>query len=446
MGLLAVLPDDDEPAVAPDTDLISHLPDDVLGVIISFLPTKEGARTQSLSTRWRPLWRSAPLNLEPRFPSVHATDVSRILSAHGGCARRFFVSSNNVSLGGLDGWLRSPALDGLQELGIYHHPQALPAARPVLPWSSVSRFSSTLRVVHLYSCHFLDAAAVGAGGGGVRFPNLQRLGLASVTIDEHSMHALLAGCPALSSLELSCTDGFARLRISNSSSLNLKCIALEFHGWRPQGAVEIVTLQEVIVESAPCLERLMHYGPYGDHHSIRVSVISAPRLKMLGSLNRGIARLELGDMVFEGLRATAVPSVIRSVKVLAIANAKAYEIDMGNPFGDKPQDHIECLDLHLKKIVMSFYDGGKKSHAHFIKYVLLNARVLESIKLVVRTYYQVTDKRWIENQRKQLQVQNQANRGARIEFVDYYHLSRPRDINVSPDPFEYAFLNFKIFC
>ncbi|KAJ1268431.1 hypothetical protein BS78_07G134500 [Paspalum vaginatum] len=379
--LLAVLPDD-EPA--QDTDLISHLPDDVLGVIISLLPTMEGARTQSLSTRWRPLWRSAPLNLEPQFPSMHAADVSRILSAHRGCARRFVVSSTVVSFAGLDGWLRSPALDNLQELGIYHGPQDSPAARLVVP-SSVLRFSSNLRVVHLFSCQFLDAGAVDR----VRFPNLQRLALTSVTIDEHSLHAMLAGCPALSSLALSHTDGFAH------------------------------------------------------HHSIRVSVISAPRLKMLGSLNRGIDRLELGDTVFKGLRATTIATMIRSVKVLAIANVKvsldviinimrcfpcleklhiikAYEIDMGNPFGE-PQDHIECLDLHLKKIAMSFYDGGKKSHADFIKYVLLNARVLESIKLIVRTS-QVINNKWIENQCKQLQVQNQANRGARIEFCPHQHL------------------------
>ena len=106
------------------TDLISSLPDTTLTTIISHLPTSDGARTQALATRWRHLWRAAPLNLcDDDIPwRASSGDVfSRVLSAHrgGGPVRR--LSLGWRSWGGgrypdLDAWLRSPALDGLREL------------------------------------------------------------------------------------------------------------------------------------------------------------------------------------------------------------------------------------------------------------------------------------------------------------------------------------------
>nr|XP_040254188.1 uncharacterized protein LOC120972752 [Aegilops tauschii subsp. strangulata] len=72
-------------------DHISRVPDAVLGSIVSLLPTKEGARTQVISRRWRPLRRSAPLNLAVERGPNSRELITKILSEHPGPARRFSV-------------------------------------------------------------------------------------------------------------------------------------------------------------------------------------------------------------------------------------------------------------------------------------------------------------------------------------------------------------------
>ncbi|RLM84765.1 hypothetical protein C2845_PM04G07730 [Panicum miliaceum] len=151
-------------------------------------------------------------------------------------------------------------------------------------------------------------------------------------------------------------------------------------------------------------------------------------------------------------------TVMRSVKDLAILNGnlsldliinfmrcfpcleklyiKTNAWGMENMQADKPLDRIECLDLHLKRTVMGFYIG-KKSHVDIASFFILNSRVLESMKLVAETY-QVQNKKWAENQRKQLQLENRASSCAQIEFATFHCFSCPKDIHELSDPFEYV--------
>jgi hypothetical protein len=110
-----------------------------------------------------------------------------------------------------------------------------------------------------------------------------------VTISESSLHAMISSCPALSSLILNYyTYGFYRFIIN---SLKLKRVEIYFN--RSDTKIRLV---ELIIVKAPCLERLHHRGPYED--SMEISIISAPKLKVLGRITESIFRLELCTTIF----------------------------------------------------------------------------------------------------------------------------------------------------
>ncbi|TVU17844.1 hypothetical protein EJB05_33904 [Eragrostis curvula] len=498
-------------------DLIRLLPDVVLGTIISLLSTKEGARTQILSSRWRPLWRSAPLNVEYDGRSLTGDVVSRILSQHRGGARRFNVFYMFVSdlPAVLDGWLLSPALENLQKLKFCYDPLHSPrplmpcsalrfstlcvaefgccqfpdyaehqlhfpnlqhlalrsviisedslhamlagfpaldrwefkycseaSPRPLMPHSALG-FSSTVRIAIFGHCVFPDVTVHQA-----HFPNLQHLALDAVSISEDSLHAMVAGCPALTSLRLCYSSGFRRFRIS---SLKLKRVKMVFR------RSDTVRLEELIVENTPCLEILDHRGPYED--DMHISIVSAPKLKILGRLTDSMSRLELGSTVFTGLHAGRISTMMRNVKVLALRldglhldviiglmkcfpcleklYIKTCLIDTEDTRLPNSHEHIECLDRHLKKLRISYYHGTK-SHVDFAKFFVLNARVLELMVLDVEPYNYKTDY-WIEMQQSQLQLENRASNGAQFEFTsdDWFHYLDETD--ESSDPFQYRF-------
>nr|XP_020185199.1 uncharacterized protein LOC109770892 [Aegilops tauschii subsp. strangulata] len=116
-------PGPEEPVESP-ADRIRDLSDGIHGEIISLLPTKDGWRTQVLTSRWRTLWRTAPLNLDCCQLSVD--DDSKlpgaIISSHEGSVQCICISACYL----LDipcmvaAWLTSRQFDKLQQLEFYH--------------------------------------------------------------------------------------------------------------------------------------------------------------------------------------------------------------------------------------------------------------------------------------------------------------------------------------
>ncbi|KAL6647717.1 hypothetical protein ACP70R_015154 [Stipagrostis hirtigluma subsp. patula] len=383
-------------------DRISRLPDGILGDIISLLPTKDGARTRVLSSRWRDLWCTAPLNIdldvhEMAYQLEIPVDViSRILSTHQGPGRCFsmpghYIDRMDQPSATLDRWLCSPALDSLQELKIYVG--SIFQGGPLPP--SAHRFSSTLRVAGFSCCSF----PYGNNSSVLHFPLLKHLCLSDVRISEASLHALFASSPVMESLLLSDLRGCSRLRIVLPSIRSIG-VSSGFRGFQ---------LKHLIIENAPCLERLISFG--GVHMDMEISVISAPRLYALGGLSYHCPALEFGPTVILGSHCSSLAMVVPSIK-LCIETQKAGE---KNLWCHRYLDLIGTLDIRLKEIVLINYRGNK-SHVNFAKFFVLNARVLESMILESESRKLTTA--WIARQRRVLNIENRASRDARIDFLD----------------------------
>jgi hypothetical protein len=201
-------------------DHISGLPNDILGDIISLLPTMDGARTKYLSSMWSQLWLTAPLNFDycdlqgPNDDKDLVSLISRFFYAHPGPARCFCIPAHYLctNIDNVVTWLQSPTLNGLQELE-FHIPEVdftLSLYPP--PPASIFRFSSTLCIVSFGGCRLPDIMV-----NKLQFPNLQQLTLFDAIISEETLHAMLDSCPALEILLMKYNEGVCYVQINSRS-------------------------------------------------------------------------------------------------------------------------------------------------------------------------------------------------------------------------------------
>ncbi|XBI44345.1 hypothetical protein VPH35_108989 [Triticum aestivum] len=299
-------------------DLISHLPDDVLGTIISLLPTTDGCRTQILSHRWCHLWHSAPLNLEvrTRLPSflptaVPVSAVAKIISQHPGPVRRFCFQCPLPGDAEVESWLDSRALANLQELDIGYeylskyqarnffdnHPTRYP-----LPQSAF-RSASTLLVAKIKTFSFPDAITPS-----MNFPLLKELSLHYVSFSGDVFHRLLSGCHALESLYM--------LQVHAAGCLRVSSPTLRSIGFRDTSGGKA----ELLIEDAPRLQRLL-LPLCGLNVCVNIRVIWAPKLEILGPFSPGLLP------IFQVMSPVSSANSIRTVKVLALGCSNNHQLN-----------------------------------------------------------------------------------------------------------------------
>ncbi|CAN6171669.1 unnamed protein product [Urochloa humidicola] len=406
-----------------DPDLISLLPDCILTTILSLLPLPAAARTQILSRRWNRLWPSAPLHLIDSQLPVPASSlpaaVSRIFASHSGSAARFHLLLARPSADDLDSWLRSLAAKHLQDLVL--RPRSDGPLR--LPPSLLS--CRSLRSAELTNCSLLE------DGGEVYFPHLAELSLRLSRVPSAAaLHGFLAGCPELASLSLDRVFGCRTLRVRSGTLRSLTVSVFLTRRGVLQDADE---LEHLVVEDAPALERLLAHdincGP-------SINVVHAPRLQMLGYLGVGIPELQLGSALFRSMRAVRLAAEFRSVRTLALEMAdpqvkpvadflrcfpcletlyvtscmvvpqsmKILNYDMDDP--------IECLNYHLKTVVLKGY-RGRKHELQLAMFLVRGARVLRVMKFLCENDCSTS---WLTSQKRRLVLDNKASLGAQFVF------------------------------
>ncbi|KAL6629982.1 hypothetical protein ACP70R_029747 [Stipagrostis hirtigluma subsp. patula] len=399
-------------------DRISTLPDDILRSVVRRLPAKDGARTAALSTRWRGVWRSAPLVIvdthflprggaegrPPRRGPVSAAvrrAVSAALSAHPGpfpfvtltCG---FMDAVDADRAVLARWFQLLATKGVDHLVFVNRPWPIPGLR--LPAALFS--CASLRRLWLGAWTLPDTATLPRGAG---FPNLQELVLGCIAMEDRDLSFLLAASPVL---EILTVVGDMQQLHARLASRSLRCaqFCCSF-------------LEEVAVVDAPCLERLFIWRCWNGRRSgrklgTRVKISSAPKLTMLGYLEPGVHVLEIGNTVIKcGTQAspnTIVPSVrmlalrlhfrVRNevkmlpsflrcfpkVETLCVESVATHE-----PTGNtdlkfwQQTGAIECVQSHLKTLVFREFQGDQ-SELDFLTFVAENARMLEKLVLVMK--------------------------------------------------------------
>uniref|UniRef100_A0A0E0BV00 F-box domain-containing protein n=1 Tax=Oryza glumipatula TaxID=40148 RepID=A0A0E0BV00_9ORYZ len=293
----AVAGDDD------DDDRLSSLPDDVIGRILSFLPTRQAARTTRLSRRWRRVWPAhvAALNLSvldlPRRRRRCPGMIQREFAALAGEALlRFPTGIPSISVEvdhyinvAADGWfgqameravgsVRVTSLRGLVA-GLPLPPCARAAAMAV----AAPRTVLTLPGVDDRQLSELSLSLVrlggGGGGGGERplddflsscCPRLRRLRLRGVR-GRHAVRRL--ALHTLDHLEVLDIDGVDDLEALDVSAPSLRCLNVRscFRGGGGGGGGDVAV-------TAPGIEAVGWHRSYPEHLTFRSGLARVRRL------------------------------------------------------------------------------------------------------------------------------------------------------------------------
>ncbi|CAO2044888.1 unnamed protein product [Urochloa humidicola] len=386
-----------------------------MGWRTAYLPAEDGARTAALSSRWRGLWRSAPLVLvdthflprggaegRPPRPGPASRAVRRAvnsaLRAHPGpfpfvslsCG---FMKAVDADRAVLARWFQDLATKGVEELVLVNRPSPLAGLR--LPAALFS--CACLRRLYLGAWRFVDTSKLPRGAS---FPNLQELVLGGVAMEDRDLDFLLAVSPVLETLAIIGNVKKMRARLASQS---LRCAQFC-----------LADFEELAVVDAPSLERLFIWQCLGQRRGgrIKIQIDHAPRLSMLGYLQPGVHTLEIGNTVIKSGTRPSPKTTVPGVQMLALhlhfkvcsevkmlssflrcfPNVEMMYIlsaEISDPSGKQLNPKywqetgpINCVQSQLKTLVLREFHGDENEFT-FLMFIAEHAQVLEKMIIVM---------------------------------------------------------------
>uniref|UniRef100_A0ACD5V683 Uncharacterized protein n=1 Tax=Avena sativa TaxID=4498 RepID=A0ACD5V683_AVESA len=347
-----------------------------------------------LSKRWRCVWPATPLLVDdahlrypgasreiPGFHTVRA--LSRCVAAHPGPVRAVRVTRTSFHQQeyALQRLVASLAAKNVKDLILFNRPWPLNMPLP----DEILRCASLCRL-YLGVWHFPTAHRPA-------FPNLQELGLFHTIIEDKDIDALLARCHKLKILSFVMTyNADSRIRVSSRSLTAL----IE---WR-------ASLEEVVVDGAPCLERLL-FDSIGEQRFVKI--VQAPRLEVLGFLDLQLHELQIGGIVIKAGMNVRPRAMLQSLKIFAVKvrfsdHAEVTMLPtllrcfpsletlhiMSMPGSADIVDRAEfweslgssdCLRSHLKTLVLHGFKNLTQELS-FLNYILEKGKVLKALRIV----------------------------------------------------------------
>ncbi|XP_042503432.1 F-box/FBD/LRR-repeat protein At1g13570-like isoform X2 [Macadamia integrifolia] len=373
-------------------DILSDLPEDILENIFSHLSMREVVRTSVLSTKWRFKCISVPhliFNDDCIPVSVGALRhdklvqiVNHVLLLHRGPVLTFQISSSQLNTcSDIDSWILYLSLYSVNSIKDFKLVISKSERHNVHPC-----LFSFKKLIHLILAGCVIVLPVMFKG----FSCLTTLAFKHVTLSNAAFDCLVSTCPQLERLALIDMDGPTHIELSN---LKLKYLLI-YGKFIPIYLKELrflVYASFVATTAAhPDQRRTCNFS------NILGSLPGIQKLVMGGWYLQSLA---IGDMprrlpsTYDHLRSIYFHLNVKDMKDILVAiwllksspNLQKLEIhrDAIVPIMDqqKAKDHLECTFNKLRVVDMSRL-LGMKMELEFIKFILANSPVLETMNII----------------------------------------------------------------